>query len=74
MTLRNDSLRYFGEAWNAVLNDMRMGDLLSNHELSPILNRLIENRKSPSDNLRIITGPLNDIQKLRTNVRFGATP
>ena len=30
--MRNESLRYFAAAWNAVLEDMRMGDLLSNHE------------------------------------------
>jgi len=32
-TLRNESLRYFSQAWNAVLADMRSSDLLSNSEL-----------------------------------------
>ena len=32
-TLRNESLRYFAAAWNAVLEDMRSADLLSNLEL-----------------------------------------
>ena len=30
--LRNDSLRYFADAWNGILEDMRNSDLLSNHE------------------------------------------
>ena len=33
-TPRNESLRYFAAAWNAVLGDMRSADLLSNSELS----------------------------------------
>ena len=32
MALRNDSLRYFADAWNGILDDMRKSDLLSNHE------------------------------------------
>ena len=31
-TLRNESMRYFAAAWNAVLADMRSADLLSNSE------------------------------------------
>ena len=37
--MRNESLRYFAEAWNAILDDMRTGDLLSNHELNLLVFR-----------------------------------
>jgi len=37
--IRNESLRYFADAWNAVLHDMRQGDLLSNHELGLLVFR-----------------------------------
>jgi len=37
--MRNESLRYFAEAWNAILDDMRMSDLLSNHELHILVFR-----------------------------------
>eukprot|EP00965_Chrysotila_dentata_P210251 6185790-Pleurochrysis_carterae.AAC.4 len=30
--VRNESLRYFSDAWNAVIGDLRAADLLSNHE------------------------------------------
>ena len=33
-TLGNESLRFFAEAWNGVLQDMRQSDLLNNRELS----------------------------------------
>ena len=33
----NESLRFFSEAWNGVLHDMRQSDLLSNRELQMLL-------------------------------------
>ena len=33
----NESLRYFADAWNAALYDMRQGDLLSNNELAVLV-------------------------------------
>ena len=32
-TLGNESLRFFAEAWNGVLDDMRQSDMINNHEL-----------------------------------------
>ena len=37
--MRNESLRYFAQAWNAVLEDMRQSDLLSDHELTLLIFR-----------------------------------
>jgi len=37
--IRNESLRYFADAWNAILEDMRLSDLLSNHELHKLVFR-----------------------------------
>ena len=38
--IRNESLQYFAEAWNAVLHDMRMSDLISDRELELLVFRL----------------------------------
>uniref|UniRef100_A0A7S0NMX1 1,3-beta-glucan synthase n=1 Tax=Calcidiscus leptoporus TaxID=127549 RepID=A0A7S0NMX1_9EUKA len=35
--VRNESLRYFSQAWNTIINDLRASDLLSNHEQSLLL-------------------------------------
>jgi callose synthase len=37
--IRNESLRYFAEAWNAILHDMRASDLLSDRELRLLVFR-----------------------------------
>ena len=37
LQVRNESLRYFAEAWNAIIQDLRASDLLSNHEQSLLL-------------------------------------
>ena len=36
-TLGNESLRFFAEAWNGVLDDMRQSDMVNNHELQVLV-------------------------------------
>ena len=46
--LRNESLRYFAEAWNAVIADLRTSDLMSDAELELLVFHAWCARRPPS--------------------------